>query len=158
MPGEPLEFGGARAPASEAGLLSADVTLDQAAIRDLHNVRVVVVPAVAGKSIVVNHFVFERTAGVAATDQGNSLPRLALALAPEAGGQLASQGDDGVFARGVYYETVSGIITAAAYRYRIGVGNHILVADSPLVCAMNAGAVAGNPTGSLRVVAYYGLV
>ena len=133
----------------------ASVTLTQAQIRDLHNTRVLLVPAAAGSAIVVDHFIFERSAGVAATDQGNSLPRFGVVLAPQAGGQIPSQGAGGYFERVVYGETVSGVITAAAYTYRIGVGTHILVDGVPLVAAMNAGAVTGNPTGTLKITAYY---
>ncbi len=113
------------------------------------------VPAEAGKYIVVDHFIFAREAGVAATDQGNSLPRLGILLVAEAGGQVPSQGDGGYLERVVYGETISGVISAAAYRYRIGVGNHFLVANTPLVVAMNAGAVTGNPTGTFTVRTYY---
>ena len=158
MPGLPGGLGDGGGPDGGTGLLAAAVTLDQAALRDLHNTRAVAVPAVAGKSILVNHFVFERAGGVAATDLGNSLPRLAIAIAAAAGGQMPSRGVDGVFARAIYSETVSGVITAGAYRFRIGVGNHILLPGVPLVIAMNAGAVAGAPTGSLRVIVYYTLV
>ena len=136
-------------------LLQTTVTLSQAQIRDLHNTRVVLVPAEAGKYILVDHFIFAREAGAAATDQRNSLPRLGILLVAAAGGQVPSQGAGGYFERVVYGEIISGIITAAAYRYRIGVGNHFLVANTPLVVAMNAGPVTGDPTGTFTVRTYY---
>ena len=133
----------------------ASVTLTQAQIRDLHNTRVLLVPAAVGQAIVVDHFIFERSAGVAATDQRNGLPRFGIVLAPQAGGQLGSQGAGGYFVRVVYGETVSGAINAAAYRYRIGAGNHFLADCVPLVVAMNAIPVTGNPTGTLKITVYY---
>lgn len=147
---------GGGGPGAGAGYRTTDVTLTQAQIRDLHNTRVLLVPAVAGHSIMVHHFIFERAAGVAATAPRNDgTPRIAVVLSDAAGGQIASQGAEGVFARAVYRELVSGVITGVAYRFRIGVGNHALVADTPLVLAMNAGVVTGNPTGSFRVITYY---
>ena len=136
-------------------LRKSSVTLDEDMIRDLHNTRVLVVPVAPAKALLVDHFVFERSAGVAATDQRNSLPRLGIVLAPETGGQIPSQGAGGYFERVVFGDTISNLITAAAYRYRIGVGNHALVADVPLVIAMNAGPVTGDPTGDFTVTAFY---
>ena len=143
-----------------AGLLSATVVLDQAAIRNLHNARVVAVAAVAGMSIIANHFMFDRSAGVAATDQRNSLPRFALAIASAAGGQLPTYGVESLIGSGagVYYETVSGVISLAAYRFRVGVGNHALVVGQPLIACMNGGVVTGGPTGSLAITTYYNLI
>ena len=149
----------ADSPAAMPGmeLSTSDVTLSQDQIRNLHNARVLLIPSPGqGMSIVVRELLFFReSGGRGITTSRNSLPRLGIAFVSEAGGQLASNGAGNLFDRAIYSETASDVITAASYAFRIGVGNHRIVSDTPLVVVANAGEITGDPTGTFRVLTRY---
>lgn len=143
-----------------SSLLRAELDLDAAMLQGLSNARYVLIPASPGSYPVVSHFVLTRTAGVAATDYGDGVaPALAILFAAAAGGRVPFRGDEAVYATGVYWSIVSDVLPAAAYVFKIDANHHALRDSLPLVVALGGSRPLRNdPTGTLRVVAYYSLV